>query len=98
MKTLDLSKRNIFNLNNISLLSKMKKLKTINIKDHELRDFEESNKLISLIKTISKLQNIICDQQIEEILWNLHDNKKLSDLCPTLKTINGYFLSFGRPK
>jgi len=96
-KALDLSSRNIFHLEDFSLFSEFKNVKNVNLKSHEIETFDDTNKLISFLKTISRLENIDCEGQIYDILWEFHKNNKLVGLFPSLKFLNSYDLLEGKP-
>lgn len=95
---LNLSSRNVFNLENFDLFTQLPALTSIDVKKHEIDDFIHMNKLIALMKAIPKLKNIDCDASVADILWDLHKNKKLKDIAPNLVSINTYLLSQSKPR
>lgn len=97
LKTIDLSDRNIFRIKDTEVFAKLKELRTIDLRGHKLDDLVETNKLIGVLQKIPKLQHLIVDQELADILWTLHENKKLDLVCANLKSINTYYLSYGRP-
>ena len=95
---LDLSSRNIFHLEDFKVFSEFKRVKSINVKTHEMKSFEDTNKLFALMKTIPNLKDIECEGQIHDVLWELKNNNKIYEVCSTLESINGYDLLEGKPK
>lgn len=96
--SLNLSRRNVFRIKNIDLFANLKALRTLNLRGHTIEDLEETNKLIAILHKIPRLEHLLADEQLSDILWSLHENNKLDSVCATLKSINGYYISHGRPK
>jgi hypothetical protein len=95
---LNLSSRNVFNLENFEIFAHLPNITSIDVKGHSIDDFAHMNRFISLMKTFPKLKNIDCDTSVSDILWDLHKNKKLKEICPGLISINSYLLAQSKPR
>ena len=98
LKSLDLSGRDAFRIKDIEVFAKMKELRTLNLKEHALQDLTETNKLMAIFQKTPQLEHVLVDEQLSDILWSLHQNKKLENVAANLKSINGYYLNHGQPK
>ena len=94
---LDVSDRNVLNLKNFELFKKMKKIKIIDFRGNSIEKFKDMNLFFKFIQNFPKIKNILVDNDLEEILWNLTVENKLQTILPQLKQINNYYIICKKP-
>lgn len=97
MRYFNFKDRNVFAIKDPSAFEKIKGVRKINLLGHELPDLNTTNKFFGLLKSLDKLRELICEDSVEEILFDLYENGKLKDINDNLKVVNGFTLSYGRP-
>lgn len=98
IKYLDLNDRDIFHLDDFEAFKQFFKIKKISLLGHELDSLENTNKFFRFLQTFPNLKEIQVDSSVEKILWELHSQKKLEEITKSLRIINGFDLSYGRPE
>jgi hypothetical protein len=97
MRYLDFKNRNIFAIKDASKFLKLKNVRKINLLGHELTNLIATNQFFEFLKAFPKLRELICENSLEEILFDLYKQGKLNEINPNLKVINGFTLDYGRP-
>lgn len=97
VRLINLSDRDIFNFENFEVFKNFPKVKKLDLRGHELNSLETTNKFFNFLAKFPKLKEIIVDDSVAEILWNLFDLKKLEQVSKTLIKINGFELKYGKP-
>ena len=98
VKSINLSDRNIFGLENYDIFKIFAKLKKIELLGHELNSLETTNKFFNFLEKFPKLKELVVEDSVADIIWTLYDQSKLGEISKTLHKINGFELKYGRPE
>ena len=94
MKYIDVSGRNFLGLEKYDFLAKMKKLRILDLRDTFFDSFAQANRFFLIFKTAPHITTVYGNKDLEEMIWSLKKQNKLSELCPSLEIINDNFLSY----
>lgn len=94
---INLSDRNIFNMANPDIFKLFSKVKKVDLRGHSVDSLENTNKLFYILRLLPKLKEVLVDESVAEVLWSLYDLHKLEEVSKSLRIVNGFWLSYGRP-
>ena len=97
VRFINLSDRNIFNMANPDIFKLFSKLKKVDLRGHSLDTLESTNKLFYILGLLPKLKEVLVDDSVAEVLWSLYDLHKLEEVSKSLRIVNGFWFSYGRP-
>ncbi|KAL4484835.1 hypothetical protein ABPG74_020012 [Tetrahymena malaccensis] len=97
IKQLDLSNRAVLNMKSFEIFRKFLNLVQLDIRKNDFDTEDKFQKLLQILKCCTKLTSLVIDFEYEQKLWDLKEEGKLIEICPTLEKVNERFLSYNKP-
>ncbi|KAL4505169.1 hypothetical protein ABPG72_016236 [Tetrahymena utriculariae] len=98
LKQLDLQKKGVFRLDDFTVFTAFKNLIHLDLCKNDFKAETDVPKLLNLLSKCSKLKNLNVDWEVEMLLWDLYEQGKIKEVCPTLMSINDRTFAYGKPQ